>query len=120
WSAPEPNASMPPPDGRRIPIPAAVECRDRADQNGCPTFTGDAMHARNRCLAVLSLIVTVLPVLAWAAPQKVASVEGITEYRLDNGLRVLLYRETSRPTVTVNLTMLVGSRHEGYGESGMA
>ena len=55
-----------------------------------------------------------------AGPVKVASVEGITEYRLDNGARVLLFPEASRPTVTVNLTVLVGSRHEGYGESGMA
>jgi zinc protease len=71
-------------------------------------------------------------VLAWAliaAPartdepagiRKVATVEGITEYRLDNGLRVLLFPDNSRPTVTVNLTVLVGSRHEGYGETGMA
>lgn len=55
-----------------------------------------------------------------ADPQKVASVEGITEYQLDNGLRVLLYPEESRPKVTVCMTVMVGSRHEGYGESGMA
>ncbi len=54
------------------------------------------------------------------APQKIATVEGITEYRLDNGLRILLYPDSSRPTVTVNMTVLVGSRHEGYGETGMA
>ena len=53
-------------------------------------------------------------------PTKVASVEGITEYRLDNGLRVLLFPDPTRPKVTVNLTVLVGSRHEGYGETGMA
>jgi zinc protease len=53
-------------------------------------------------------------------PRKVASVEGVTEYRLANGARVLLFREASRPTVTVNMTVLVGSRHEGYGETGMA
>ncbi len=51
---------------------------------------------------------------------KVQSIEGITEYRLDNGLLVLLYPDASKPTVTVNLTVLVGSRHEGYGETGMA
>jgi zinc protease len=51
---------------------------------------------------------------------KLRSVEGITEYRLQNGLRVLLYPDASKPTVTVNLTFFVGSRHEGYGESGMA
>jgi zinc protease len=58
--------------------------------------------------------------LSTTAPKKVASIEGITEYRLDNGLRVLLYPDPSRPKVTVNLTVLVGSRHEGYGETGMA
>ena len=57
---------------------------------------------------------------AAAAPKKVTSVEGITEYRLDNGLRVLLFPDPTRPKVTVNLTVLVGSRHEGYGETGMA
>ena len=55
-----------------------------------------------------------------AEPVKVASIEGVTEYKLDNGARVLLFPEASRPTVTVNMTVLVGSRHEGYGESGMA
>jgi zinc protease len=53
-------------------------------------------------------------------PKKVASVEGITEYQLENGLKVLLFPDASRPKVTVNLTMFVGSRHEGYGETGMA
>lgn len=51
---------------------------------------------------------------------KVASVEGITEYQLKNGLRVLLFPDPSKPTLTVNITYLVGSRHEGYGERGMA
>lgn len=55
-----------------------------------------------------------------AAQTKVTSVEGITEYKLDNGLRVLLFPDSSKPTVTVNITYMVGSRHEGYGESGMA
>ncbi len=55
-----------------------------------------------------------------AEPKKVASVEGITEYQLDNGFRLLLFPDPSRPTVTVNLTVFVGSRHEGYGETGMA
>jgi zinc protease len=53
-------------------------------------------------------------------PRKVASVEGITEYHLENGLRVLLFPDPTRPKVTINLTVLVGSRHEGYGETGMA
>ena len=55
-----------------------------------------------------------------SAPKKLATVEGITEYQLDNGLRLLLYPDDSRAKVTVNMTVLVGSRHEGYGETGMA
>ncbi|RMG41556.1 MAG: insulinase family protein, partial [Planctomycetota bacterium] len=50
----------------------------------------------------------------------IRTVEGITEYRLPNGLQVLLFPDPSKPTVTVNLTVFVGSRHEGYGEAGMA
>src|SRR5947209_10022649 len=64
---------------------------------------------------------TLVTAAAWAAPpKKGATVEGITEYTLDNGLRVLLFPDASKPTMTVNLTVLVGSRMEGYGESGMA
>lgn len=48
------------------------------------------------------------------------SVEGITEYQLSNGMRVLLFPDQSKPTITVNVTYLVGSRHEAYGETGMA
>src|SRR5213082_2659646 len=53
-------------------------------------------------------------------PKKIASVEGITEYQLENGLRVLVFPDSSQSKVTVNMTVLVGSRHEGYGETGMA
>jgi len=55
-----------------------------------------------------------------AGVQKVTSVEGISEFRLSNGLRVLLAPDQSKPTTTVNMTYLVGSRHENYGETGMA
>ena len=53
-------------------------------------------------------------------PVKVTEVEGITEYKLPNGLRVLMFPDPSKPTITVNITYLVGSRHENYGETGMA
>jgi zinc protease len=63
---------------------------------------------------------TVAPSGQQGALQKVTSVEGITEYRLANGMKVLLFPDASKPTVTVNVTYLVGSRHENYGETGMA
>ena len=77
-------------------------------------------------LGALALGLAAHPLLAQtAAPlpaglTRVTSVEGITEYRLANGLRVLLFPDQSKPTATVNITYLVGSRLEGYGESGMA
>lgn len=51
---------------------------------------------------------------------KGVSAEGISEYQLDNGLKVLLFPDPSKPQILVNITYLVGSRHEGYGETGMA
>jgi zinc protease len=57
---------------------------------------------------------------AKAGAQRVTSVEGITEYDLANGMRVLLFPDQTKPTVVINLTYLVGSRHESYGETGMA
>ncbi|MDL2717343.1 MAG: pitrilysin family protein [Acidobacteriota bacterium] len=70
--------------------------------------------------AVLALPLSAADVPKSAAPEKVTSVEGVTEYRLANGLRVLLFPDPSKPTITVNITYLVGSRNEGYGETGMA
>ncbi len=54
------------------------------------------------------------------APQLVTQVEGIKEYKLNNGLRILLLPDNSQNNLVVNIVYLVGSRHEGYGESGMA
>jgi len=74
------------------------------------------------CLA-LFVWFAVVPVAAQPLPSGVTkgmSVEGIDEYRLPNGLLVLLVPDASKPTTTVNLTLRVGSRHEGYGETGMA
>src|SRR5438874_238421 len=83
-----------------------------------------ALSFRLPCLLALLLTSTLIaaPARAQTPPgiHQVTTVEGITEYRLDNGLRLLLFPDNSRPTVTVNMTVLVGSRHEGYGETGMA
>lgn len=54
------------------------------------------------------------------SPQQVRSIEGVTEYRLPNGLQILLAPDAASPTVELNLTYKVGSRHEGHGESGSA
>ena len=80
-----------------------------------------------KCLRIFALCVVVFaaasPTLAQPLPAgitAVTSVEGIDEYRLPNGLQLLLVADDSKPTTTVNLTYRVGSRHESYGETGMA
>ncbi len=52
--------------------------------------------------------------------QYVTGAEGINEYRLPNGLRVLLFADPTKSNITVNITYMVGSRQEDYGETGMA
>jgi predicted Zn-dependent peptidase len=79
----------------------------------------------NRKMAVIvgGLVFALAAVSAQTLPagvQKMASVGGITEYDYPNGLKVLLYPDAADPKITVNVTYLVGSRHEGYGETGMA
>src|SRR5947207_477537 len=73
--------------------------------------------------ALLTLLMYAVAAPAQTLPagvQKITSVEGITEYSLPNGLHVLLFPDASHPKVTVTMTYMVGSRHEGYGETGMA
>jgi len=70
---------------------------------------------------VASISATILSPLAFSDElKKVTEVEGISEYHLDNGLQVLLFPDKTKETVTVNITYHVGSKHENYGETGMA
>ena len=98
-----------------------------------PKYPADAIMKTLKFVSCFSVAAAALACsLAWttsakagddssgAAPKLVATVEGISEYHLDNGLRVLLFPDASQSKVTVNLTALVGSRQEGYGETGMA
>ncbi len=79
------------------------------------------VHAIFRVAAMW--LVSFMALAASALPSgvtKITSVEGITEYRLPNGLEVLIAPDPSKPQIVVNVTYKVGSRHENYGESGMA
>lgn len=88
------------------------------------------LHA-SRALVALTLLVSLLAATLSALAQTAApslpkgvefvtSVEGINEYRLANGLRVLMFPDQTKQTITVNITYLVGSATENYGETGMA
>src|SRR5262245_24303572 len=96
--------------------PSVRRCLDspRSDLESC---------MRKHSAVFLALLVFRAAVGLAALPagiQEVTSVEGITEYRLANGLMVLLFPEPSKQMITVNVTVLVGSGSEGYGETGMA
>src|SRR6478609_3853870 len=78
-------------------------------------------------LCLLILILTVQYISAQgnstsssSQPQFVTSIEGVQEYKLNNGLQVLLIPDPSINNVVVNVVYHVGSRNEGYGETGMA
>jgi zinc protease len=66
------------------------------------------------------LLLNTKPVQAQTTPKLITTVEGIKEYELSNGLRVLLMPDESQTNIAVNIVYKVGSRHEGYGETGMA
>ena len=73
-----------------------------------------------KCIGALLLCLATGTVWAQSGLREVRQVEGITEYALPNGLTVLLQPDNSKPTTSVAITYRVGSRHEGYGESGAA
>jgi len=68
----------------------------------------------------LALVSTTAAATLPAGIQQGTTVEGVSEYTLPNGLRVLLVPDATQPKTTVNVTYLVGSHHENYGETGMA
>ncbi len=63
---------------------------------------------------------TVTYAQAQQAPKFVSNIEGVREYTMRNGLKVLLIPDASQNNVVVNIVYNVGSKHEGYGEKGMA
>src|SRR6202167_6716742 len=78
------------------------------------------MHTHKLLLIIFAAAVSAFPQTLPQGVEKKATVGGITDYGYPNGLRVLLFPDPSSPKVTVNMTYLVGSRFEGYGETGMA
>ena len=75
---------------------------------------------KNKLRLTCYFLFTVFLGLAQTWPRPITSVEGIKEYELENGLRVLLIPDASQTNFAVNIVYQVGSRHEGYGEKGMA
>jgi zinc protease len=72
--------------------------------------------------AVLFFTGSINPIFSQKAetPKFVSNTEGIKEYTLNNGMKVLLIPDGSQSNMIVNIVYNVGSKHEGYGEKGMA
>jgi len=73
-------------------------------------------------IAAAAIVLTAAALAQTLPPgvQKVTSLEGVSEYSFPNGLHLLLFPDNSKPKTTVNVVYKVGSRNEGYGETGMA
>lgn len=52
------------------------------------------------------------------SPTKIGEVKEVSEYRLENGLRVLIAENHSAPVATLLVVYRVGSRNEGVGYTG--
>ncbi len=68
-----------------------------------------------KLLLLMVLLLGAVPVFAQDAPML-----DVTEYRLDNGLEVILVKDSSAPTVAVNVTYHVGGANDPAGRSGFA
>jgi zinc protease len=70
-------------------------------------------------VVIVAAIAAVLTV--WTLTKAPSTVVGaITAYTLDNGLRLIVYHDTTAPVVSVNVWYKVGSRNEPEGKRGMA
>ena len=77
-------------------------------------------YSRQVALLVLALLAFAASAALPPGVTQGATIEGVTEYKLANGLTVLLFPDASKATTTVNVTYEVGSAYENYGETGMA
>ena len=66
--------------------------------------------SRLTCLLAVAFVASLnnQSVKAQSMPKMITSVEGIAEFELENGMRVLLFPDQTKDTVTVNNTIFVG------------
>src|SRR5262245_48566016 len=83
-------------------------------------MTRKSLAASVLALTMISSASAATPPKPLGAAKKIRSIEGITEYALDNGMQVLLFPDSSKDAVIVDVVYRVGSRNEGSGETGMA
>src|SRR5689334_17824528 len=77
-----------------------------------------AMRTR-RSFAALLLSLSLLTALYAQSSDRLPPI-AVKEYKLKNGLTVVLHRDTSVPVVAVNVWYHVGSKNEAAGRTGFA
>src|SRR5262245_49296492 len=82
-------------------------------ENGFPS--GGSMR---RCLMTLLIVASAVPIAGQSGTHTLQVP--YTQFRLANGLTVILHRDTSVPAVTVNVWYHVGSANEKPGRTGFA
>jgi hypothetical protein len=73
-----------------------------------------SMRLKRTLGITFAVLILIAPVFAQSLPQgvqKVSSIEGVTEYAYPNGLHLLLFPDSSKPKITINMVYLVGSRN---------
>ena len=75
---------------------------------------------RTLLLSVAALVAVTASLAAQAPPQRTRLTVPYTEFTLGNGLHVILHRDSSVPTVAVNVWYHVGSGSEKVGRTGFA
>ncbi|NNE98596.1 MAG: insulinase family protein [Pyrinomonadaceae bacterium] len=73
-----------------------------------------------KTLLSLVILISALSLSAFSQKQKGIPKVGFEEYRLGNGLRVILHQDNSIPVAAVNVWYHVGSKDEGPGKKGFA
>ncbi len=88
----------------------------------CPYAIGEMSQSDKGvlCMRLCLFIASLVCVLHANAQTLVRQMEGVTEYRLNNGMQVLLAPNELQPRVYANLVIKAGSAVEGTGEGGMA
>src|SRR5258708_20450472 len=78
------------------------------------------LAAMKRIAVATLLLIWTFAALAAELPRRTVSIEGETEYRLENGLKVLTPPDPAADTIPVHIVYMAGPPHAGYGDTGLS
>src|SRR5260221_3104014 len=78
------------------------------------------LAAMKRIAVATLLLIWTFAALAAELPRLTVSIEGVTEHRLENGLKVITLPAPAPDAITVHIADPLGSRHQDIGCHGTA